>query len=93
MSLSPALLRDIFPSAQLGSALGLNALVVASAAAAGPTVGGLLLAVAPWPVLFAINVPLGLANVVLNRALPARRSASPSPFTGSTVSRTTSRRR
>ncbi|MDB5028206.1 MAG: multidrug transporter, partial [Candidatus Eremiobacteraeota bacterium] len=70
MSLAPALLRDIFPSSQLGRALGINAFVVATAAAAGPTVGGLLLTVAPWPVLFAVNVPLGLASVVLNRALP-----------------------
>jgi MFS transporter, DHA2 family, multidrug resistance protein len=73
MSLSPALLRDIFPSSQLGRALGLNALVVGTAAAAGPTVGGLLLSVASWPILFAVNVPLGLANVVLNRALPDDR--------------------
>jgi DHA2 family multidrug resistance protein-like MFS transporter len=70
MALSPALLRDIFPRAQLGRALGINALVVATASAAGPTVGGLLLAIARWPVLFAINVPFGIANVVLNRALP-----------------------
>jgi MFS transporter, DHA2 family, multidrug resistance protein len=73
MSLSPALLRDIFPSSQLGRALGINALVVATAAAAGPTLGGLLLSVARWPVLFWINVPLGLANIVLNRALPEDR--------------------
>jgi DHA2 family multidrug resistance protein-like MFS transporter len=80
MSLSPALLRDIFPSSQLGRALGINGLVVATAAAAGPTVGGLLLSIASWPVLFAINVPLGLLNIVLNRALPTtsrrRRSRS-----------------
>ena len=73
MSLSPALLRDIFPSSQLGRALGINGLVVATAAAAGPTVGGLLLSIASWPVLFAINVPLGLLNIVLNRALPDDR--------------------
>lgn len=73
MSLSPALLRDIFPSAQLGRALGINGFVVATAAAAGPTIGGLLLSIASWPVLFAINVPLGLLNIVLNRALPDDR--------------------
>jgi DHA2 family multidrug resistance protein-like MFS transporter len=70
MALSPAILRDIFPRHQLGRALGLNALVVATSAAAGPTVGGLILALAPWPWLFAINVPFGIANVALNRALP-----------------------
>ncbi len=70
LALSPAILRDIFPRSQLGRALGLNALVVATSAAAGPTLGGLLLAVLPWPWLFAINVPLGIASIAMNRALP-----------------------
>ncbi len=70
MALSPAILRDIFPRAQLGRALGLNALVVATSAAAGPTIGGLILALLPWPWLFAINVPLGIASIAMNRALP-----------------------
>jgi DHA2 family multidrug resistance protein-like MFS transporter len=72
MALSPAILRDIFPRAQLGRALGLNAFVVATSSAAGPTLGGLILAFAPWPWLFAINVPLGLINIAMNRALPRR---------------------
>jgi MFS transporter, DHA2 family, multidrug resistance protein len=70
MAISPALLREIFPRSQLGIALGINALVVATSSAAGPTLGGLILAVAPWQWLFAINVPLGLINMMLNRALP-----------------------
>ncbi len=74
MSISPALLREIFPRAQLGRALGINALVVSTSAAAGPSIGGFVLAIAPWPWLFAINVPLGLLNVATNRALPADRT-------------------
>jgi MFS transporter, DHA2 family, multidrug resistance protein len=70
MAISPAILREIFPRAHLGRALGINALVVATSAAAGPTLGGFILAVLPWPWLFAINVPLGVVNVVLNSALP-----------------------
>ena len=70
MAISPAILRDIFPRAQLGRALGLNAFVVATSSAAGPALGGLILAVLPWPWLFALNVPLGLINVAMNRALP-----------------------
>ena len=78
MAISPALLREIYPRAQLGRALGLNAVVVATSAAAGPALGGLLLAIAPWPLLFAINVPFGLANMALNRVLPRddRRAGS-----------------
>jgi DHA2 family multidrug resistance protein-like MFS transporter len=70
MSLSPALLREIFPRAQLGKALGLNAMVVATSTAAGPAFGGFILAIAPWPWIYAINIPFGLANVAFNRALP-----------------------
>jgi DHA2 family multidrug resistance protein-like MFS transporter len=70
MAITPAIIRDIFPRAQLGRALGLNTFVVATSSAAGPTLGGLILAVLPWPWLFALNVPFGLANIALNRALP-----------------------
>ena len=49
LSVSSALLRQIYPASQLGRGLGINSVVVASSAAAAPTLGGLVLAVAPWP--------------------------------------------
>jgi DHA2 family multidrug resistance protein-like MFS transporter len=70
MAISPSLVRAVFPRAQLGRAFGLNAMVVATSSAAGPTLGGLILAVLPWPWLFALNVPLGIVCIALNRALP-----------------------
>ena len=71
MSVGPALYRSIFPGRLLGSALGLSALTVASSAAAGPTVGGLLLSVLNWPWLFAVNLPIGLYAIILaGRSLP-----------------------
>jgi DHA2 family multidrug resistance protein-like MFS transporter len=60
MSVNIALIRLLYPAARLGRGVGLNALVVGVAFAVGPTVASLILAVAPWPWLFAINVPLGL---------------------------------
>jgi DHA2 family multidrug resistance protein-like MFS transporter len=77
MAITPAILREVFPRAQLGRALGLNGLVVATSAAAGPTIGGFILALLPWPWLFAINVPFGLANIALNRALPPDHDRKP----------------
>jgi DHA2 family multidrug resistance protein-like MFS transporter len=72
MSIAPALNRTIFPARMLGVAVGISALTVASASAAGPTLGGAILAVAPWPWLFAVNVPLGIAaGAVAGRFLPA----------------------
>src|SRR5690606_13610529 len=59
MSLSPALVRFIYPPHRLGRGIALNALVVALAAAFGPTAAAVILYIGPWPWLFAINVPLG----------------------------------
>ncbi|MDP5007942.1 MAG: MFS transporter, partial [Glaciimonas sp.] len=65
MSIGPALYRTIFPSRLLGSALGVNAMVVASSLAAGPAIGGAMLAILDWPWLFAVNVPIGIIALVL----------------------------
>jgi DHA2 family multidrug resistance protein-like MFS transporter len=55
----------------LGKALGISAVIVATSSAAGPTIGGALLAIAPWPWLFAVNVPLGLFDALYSvRMLP-----------------------
>jgi DHA2 family multidrug resistance protein-like MFS transporter len=71
MSVNSALVRFIQPRARLGRGLGFNAMVVSTAAAAGPTVAGLILGVADWPWIFAVNVPLGLLTLVVAwRALP-----------------------
>ncbi|MEB0046626.1 MULTISPECIES: MFS transporter [unclassified Pseudomonas] len=60
MSVNAALIGLIFPPERLGRGLGLNALVVGTCFAAGPTIASLVLSVASWPWLFAINLPLGL---------------------------------
>jgi DHA2 family multidrug resistance protein-like MFS transporter len=68
MSVGPAILREIFPAANLGQALGWNALVVAVSSAAGPTIGGALLAVLPWKAIFAFTIPFGLYAFIAGRA-------------------------
>lgn len=71
MSVSIALVRFIYPHRQLGRGVGNNALIVAVASAAGPTIAGAMLSVASWQWLFAINVPLGaVALVIASRSLP-----------------------
>ena len=71
MSLGVALLRSLVAHAQLGTAIGWNALAVALASAAGPTIGALILSTTSWPWLFALNVPLGGAVLLAAHALPA----------------------
>jgi len=74
MAVGPALYRQIFPPQELGKALGISAVIVATSAAAGPTIGGAILAIAPWPWLFAVNVPLGLFDALYSlRTLPNER--------------------
>lgn len=70
LSLSSALLRQIYPAKQLGRGLGINSVVVTSSAAAAPTLGGLVLAVAPWPWVFASAIPFALMSLALGFALP-----------------------
>ncbi len=77
MSVNGALIRFIFPRAQLGRGVGYNVLVVAASSAAGPSVAAAILAVGSWPWLFAIQVPFGVVSWALSlRYLP------PSPASG-----------
>jgi len=71
MSVNSALIRFIYPRRWLGRGVGLNATVGSIASALGPTVASGILAVAPWPWLFAVNVPLGvLGAAIALKALP-----------------------
>jgi DHA2 family multidrug resistance protein-like MFS transporter len=71
MSVNAALVRFTYPRDQLGRGIGINAVVVAVSAAVGPTIAAGILAVASWPYLFAVNVPVGIAALALgSRYLP-----------------------
>ncbi|MGB3810044.1 MAG: MFS transporter [Parvibaculum sp.] len=70
MSVNSALVRFIYPRAQLGRGIGIIAFVVALAAAAGPTVASGILSIAPWQWIFAINVPLSLISIAVAGSLP-----------------------
>ena len=80
MSVNTALLRFIYPQRLLGRGIGINALVVAVSSAIGPTVAGAILAVANWPWLFAVNVPIGIAAVVVGWSSLPHTKPSPHGF-------------
>ncbi|MDE5941578.1 MAG: MFS transporter [Muribaculaceae bacterium] len=69
MSVNIALTRLIYPRHILGRGLALNAMVIAIATAAGPTIAGCILSVASWHWLFLINVPFGVAAFLIGRKL------------------------
>jgi DHA2 family multidrug resistance protein-like MFS transporter len=70
LSVSSALIRAVYPSKHLGRGLGVNSVIVSSSAAAAPTIGGLVLAFAPWPWVFASAIPFAIGSLILGRALP-----------------------
>ena len=71
MGVNVALVRLIYPREILGRGMALNAMCIAIATAAGPTIAGGILSIASWHWLFIINVPLGIIAFCIGfRLLP-----------------------
>jgi MFS family permease len=78
MALTLALVGEVVPKAQAGSAMGLLGTLSAVGTALGPSLGGVLLATWGWQAVFWVNVPLGLAALALAWwQLPAERTSAP----------------
>ncbi len=69
MGVNIALTRLIYPREVLGRGLALNAMLIAIATAAGPTIAGGILSMASWHWLFLINVPFGIVAFILGKKL------------------------
>jgi DHA2 family multidrug resistance protein-like MFS transporter len=67
LSVSSALIRNIYPLARLGRGLSFNTVIAASAASFAPTVGGAVLTVASWPWLFAGVAPFAVLAMLFGR--------------------------
>jgi len=63
--LSLTLIFREFPPQERGTALGLFGVPALLAPALGPTLGGYLVTYADWPIIFYVNVPIGIAAVIL----------------------------
>jgi EmrB/QacA subfamily drug resistance transporter len=71
-ALGAAIITEVFPDSERGRALGIIGAVVSLGIALGPTVGGLLIAIAGWRTLFLVNVPIGIfASFIVARVVPA----------------------
>ncbi len=79
MSVNAALVRFVYPSRLLGRGFGYNALTVAIAITLGPTVAAGILALGPWPWLFAVNIPIGLIAIAIGLKTLPRHAAGRSP--------------
>ncbi|MHB1457031.1 MAG: MFS transporter [Armatimonadota bacterium] len=77
MANGPAIITNVFPGNERGKALGINAMVVAAGLTAGPALGGLLIAISGWQMIFFINVPIGVIGMILvNRILASDKGGS-----------------
>jgi len=65
MALPLARARDLVAPERLGRVMGLLGTTAAVGTASGPALGGLLITVAGWPMIFAAMVPLGLLTAAL----------------------------
>ena len=61
-----ALLVQAFPASERGRALGYNGTIIATGVAAGPVLGGLIIASLGWRSIFFVNIPFGLLALVLS---------------------------
>ena len=70
LSVSAAMLRQVYPARQLGTGMGVNSVIVASSAALAPTLGGFIVEHAAWQWVFAAAAPFAVVSLLLGRALP-----------------------
>ncbi|MEO7551428.1 MAG: MFS transporter [Croceibacterium sp.] len=81
LSVSAAMLRQIYPATRLGTGMGINSVIVASSSALAPTAGGYIVGHAPWQWVFIAAAPLALISLLLGRTLPdPQRRALPSEW-------------
>ncbi len=77
LALTMAFVGETVPKARTGSAMGLLGTMSAIGTALGPSLGGVLIAGIGWRAIFLVNVPLGIAALVLaHRHLPVDRPAA-----------------
>jgi MFS transporter, DHA2 family, multidrug resistance protein len=79
-ALGPALIRAVYPRRIIGQGFALIALAVALSAVVGPTISALILAVASWPWLFLVNLPVCLVAAPLFLAVAPESPQHRRPF-------------
>ena len=79
-ALTMALAGEAIPKERTGSAMGLLGTMSAIGTALGPSLGGVVIATLGWRAIFLVNVPLGIAALLLaarflprDRAMPSER--------------------
>ncbi len=80
MALVQAIVTSIYPPEERGKALGYIGSTVAIGSLLGPGLGGLLVHFFSWPAIFFVNVPIGIAGVILTLAVMPESPAQSGDF-------------
>lgn len=65
ISVSIGIVRMAFPVDKLGRALGIYSMAIAAGLALGPAIGGFLESAGSWTYIFLVNLPLGIASLII----------------------------
>lgn len=77
MATNQGIITETFPPNERGRALGMTGTAVALGTMVGPTLGGLIVSIAPWEYIFLINIPIGiLVYIAVIKILPFKKKAS-----------------
>ncbi|MDP5017184.1 MAG: MFS transporter [Dolichospermum sp.] len=60
-----AMIVEVFPVEERGLGLGIRAGVFGLGMMLGPTIGGILISIGDWPLIFFINVPIGILGILI----------------------------
>ena len=63
--LGTVMIVEAFPVEERGLGLGIRAGVFGLGMMLGPTIGGLLISIGDWPLIFFINVPIGILGILI----------------------------
>ncbi|VYT84346.1 DHA2 family efflux MFS transporter permease subunit [Clostridium tertium] len=81
MATNQGIITETFPPSERGRALGMTGTAVALGTMVGPTLGGLIVSVAPWEFIFLINIPIGIiVYIAVMKTLSFRKVKEKLPF-------------
>lgn len=81
MATNQGLITQVFPKNERGRALGLTGTAVALGSLAGPPLGGFIVSVLSWNYIFLINIPIGLAALIMGaKTLPSQEKSIKEKF-------------
>ena len=76
VAVAPMICVKLLPREHLGRSLGIMAIASSTGFALGPALGGVLVQYLSWHWIFLINIPLGIACILLGRASLPREEVS-----------------